>query len=152
FPMARRSVFARRCERASSKGGSRLRSCRDVRQRLDVADAEFRQIWQIQFARASDVSERIATRRVAVGRRVRHGANTDAVQHDPGDAPERAHLLLACTADFSPSASRMRSVSMSTKRSGIKPAMRLKTTPCLSRISVVGIDETCSNWLSPSSK
>ena len=39
----------------------------------------------MQLRLAGDVAQRVAAR-VAVGGRVRHFADADAVQHDPGDA------------------------------------------------------------------
>jgi hypothetical protein len=55
---------------------------RDSGQWLDVAQAQAREIWELQTTEARDVAKRVATGIAIVGR-VRHFADADAIQHDP---------------------------------------------------------------------
>src|SRR5260370_4928528 len=111
----------------------------------------------MQRAPAGNVSERIAAR-ISVGRGVRHLADSDAIEHDPGHAAKGsgAHWMLAPLAFAAGAgcsrASSIRSVSMSTKRSGKKPFMRLTTSPFLLKMMVDGMEETCRRRERPSSK
>src|ERR1700733_13537289 len=90
---------------------------------------------------------------VAVSSRIRHLADAHAIEHNPHHAPI-AHLLIAHLVDplVSASAASIRSVNWSLNRSGTNPFMRLETCPCLFKTIVVGICDTPSTLVSPSSK
>ena len=57
-------------------------------ERLDVAEAEPRQVGQLQAAEPRDVAEGVAAGRVAISGGVRHGADTYAIEDDPDDSAE----------------------------------------------------------------
>ena len=97
LPMSGGGVFARRRQRASSESRGGPVDGPDVRQRLQIAQAELREIRQVQLAGASDIAQRVAAR-VAIRRRIRHLADADAVQHDPDDATETELSLNNLTA------------------------------------------------------
>ena len=93
FPMAGGGVFSRRCQRAFSEGRGGPIHRTNVRQRLQIAQAELRHIRQMQLARAGDVAQRIAAR-VSISSGVRHLAGSYAIQHNPDDAREWQGLSL----------------------------------------------------------
>src|SRR5580704_5998800 len=98
----------------------------------------------MQLPLARDIAQSVAAL-VAVGFRVRHFADADAIEYDPDDAAE-AHGWVSA------SAASILSINMATNSSGRNPFMRLETFPCLFSSSVVGIWETCSSRVKPSSK
>ena len=156
FPMPGGSVLARRCERTAAVCGGWMRGWFDIPKRLNIAQSQLRQVRQAQRAFTGDVAQRVAAH-VAVCRRVRHRADADAVQHDPGNAaePPAGHCFSGPASGGptgAPRASFMRSDNMSTKRSGTYPTIRLTMSPFLPKIIVVGILETCSSAERPSSK
>ena len=59
----------------------------EIRQRLDVAEAERAQVRQAQRPLPRDVAERVAAG-VAVLGGIGHLADADAIEHDPDDAIE----------------------------------------------------------------
>ena len=87
FPVAGGGVLARRRERAFSECRAGPIHGTDMRQRFQIAQAQPRQIRQMQLPHGSDVAQRVAPR-VSISGRVRHFARSDAIQHDPGDARE----------------------------------------------------------------
>ena len=58
---------------------------REMRERLDVGEAEADEIGQLQRARACNVAEGVAAY-IAVNRSVGQFASADAIQHNPDDA------------------------------------------------------------------
>ena len=48
-----------------------------------LPETQARQVGQLEAAQAGDVAERIGAGRVAKRRGIRHGADSDAVEHDP---------------------------------------------------------------------
>jgi len=85
LPVSGRGVFARRRQGATaeSRFGSLNRT--DVGKRFDIAQAELRQVGQVQPPLSRNIAERVAAN-VSVCSRVRHFADSNAIQHDPDDA------------------------------------------------------------------
>src|SRR5579871_2662475 len=98
----------------------------------------------MQLALARNIAQSIATL-VAVGSRVGHLTDADAIEHDPDD-PAEAHGWVSA------SAASIRSINIATNSSGRNPFIRLETFPCLFSSRVVGIWDTCSSRVRPSSK
>ena len=61
---------------------------RDALPGFDVAEAEPREIGKSQSANARDIAQRIGACWIAKRRGVGHGADADAIEHDPDDARE----------------------------------------------------------------
>ncbi len=66
----------------------------DVRERLDVAQSKTSHVRKVQRPLPRDVAQRVAAH-VAIGGRVRHFADADAVEHDPDHAVETAGVVIA---------------------------------------------------------
>ena len=88
LPMAGRGVFAGRRERALAKGAGGSVGGGDAGERLDVAEAEARQVGQLDAANARDVAQRVAAG-VAILRGIGHFADAYAIEDDPDDAGKR---------------------------------------------------------------
>ena len=117
-------------------------------ERLDIRQTQPAQIRQMQRTLARDIAQRVAAL-VAIGRRIRHLADADAIEHDPDDAAEaHAESLL----DFG--RARDRSARSTAPRTGPGEIRSCGSKPChaCSSRSVVGICETCSSRVRPSSK
>ncbi len=87
FPVAGGRIFSRRGQRASAICAGGERRGVEICEGLDVGEPEAAQIRQAQAAQARDVAERV-TAHVAVIGGVRHGPDSQAVQHDPDHTVE----------------------------------------------------------------
>src|ERR1019366_2633063 len=93
FPMTRSGVLAGRRQGAfaiSARGGG---GGGDAGKRLDVAEAEARQVRQLETANARDVAQRVAAHG-AILRGIGHFADTYAIENDPDDAGKRHNSTL----------------------------------------------------------
>jgi hypothetical protein len=81
--MTRSGVLSGRSQHAAAIGArGRLRGG-DAIERFDIAYAQAREVREMEPAKACDVTEGVATRRVAVLRGVRHGADPNTVEDNP---------------------------------------------------------------------
>jgi hypothetical protein len=85
--MADRSVFARRDGNSLPEGTDGVRGRREVREGLDIGEAEANEIRQMQRAQASDVAERVAANVAVIGG-VGKSADANAIEDDPDDTRE----------------------------------------------------------------
>jgi hypothetical protein len=79
FPVPGGGVLAGRSQRAAAIRSGWLGNGGDAGQRLDAADAEAFQVRQLETAQACNIAQSVGTGRVAEGRGIRHGANSDTI-------------------------------------------------------------------------
>jgi hypothetical protein len=144
FPVAGGGVLAGGGEGAAAEETEGGGVGREVIEGADIGEAEALEIGERERPSGGEMAEGIAGFGVEEIGPVGHGADAGAVENEEEDAGE--HVQFSERADW------IRAVSMSTKRSGMKPFIRLKTRPDLVRMTVVGIDETRRCAPSPSSK
>ncbi len=87
FPVAGSGVFAGRNGNSFPESADGMRGRIEMRERLDIGEAEANEIRKSQWTRAGDVAERV-TADVAVIGSVRKLADADAIEDDPDDARE----------------------------------------------------------------
>src|SRR5580658_9558167 len=87
LPMSSRRIFSGRGERAFSVSSGRLRHRLEACQGLDIRQTKLTKIRKVQLPLARDVAQCIAAD-IAILGRVRHLADTDAIEHDPDSAPK----------------------------------------------------------------
>jgi hypothetical protein len=85
--VAGRRVLSWRARGAFAVTSSRMRGQREMFERFDIREAQAHEIWQMQRARAGDVSKRVAAH-VAVVSGIGEFADTDAVENNPDYARE----------------------------------------------------------------
>src|SRR5580704_14308036 len=87
FPVAGGGVFSRRVSGRFAETSRRFLRRVEMREPPDIRKPEPHQIRQLQWPRARDVAERVASH-VAVVRSVRQFADPHAIQHDPDHTPK----------------------------------------------------------------
>ena len=111
FPVARGGVFAGRSQRAASECSRRRIGGRYAGERLDISQTEPREIGHIEAADARDVADGVACRiGCAKVRRIRHGADAGAIQHDPDHAAKHQFERNMCQFTSGASAAKPRRV------------------------------------------
>src|SRR5215471_13953673 len=97
LPVTRRRVLARRRQSRFSVRRERSIRSRQPRERLDIRQSKLAQVRKMHRPLPRNISERIASRRVAIRRKIRHRADSNAVQHDPNYAAKGHSLMISST-------------------------------------------------------
>ncbi len=87
FPVAGSGVFAGRNGNSLPESTDGMRGRIEMRERLDIGEAEANEIRKSQWTRAGDVAERVTANVTVIGS-VRKLADADAIEDDPDDARE----------------------------------------------------------------
>ena len=90
FPMPGGRIFSRGVRCAFAEGAERCGGGLQISERSNIREAETQEIRDFQRARFGDMPQRAAAD-VAVIRRVRQFADSDAIEHDPNNSLKRGH-------------------------------------------------------------
>ena len=90
FPVSRCRVFSRRVRRTFAIRTAWFPNRRQMRERLDICQAQLHQIWNSQRARFRNMPQRVSPH-VAIVLSIRQLANSHAVQHNPDHTSKTSH-------------------------------------------------------------